>query len=194
MNKQMLLEVADLIENAPPEQFHMGSWFGELIPAKDYEEYEEIADLLEPDDYIPEPISFKYVINRSVDSADCSKLTLACNTTACIAGWTIVNDWFKSQDAEYKEVIENMSSMSVIARAADLLELTNDEASQLFFCEWGSIWTKYQDEYDLEFNPEHCPTWNIHPKHAADILRRLANGEIKFRKPYDDDDEEEIEP
>ena len=189
MNKQLLLEIADRIENAPPEQFHMGAWFGELIPAEEHISYPEFEGEIEPDDFIPDQIQFVYAVNGVDDNKNCSELKLACNTSACIAGWTIANDWFKTENEEYKKEIEKMETSKMPSLARDLLELTNDEASQLFYCESGSIWARYANEYGFSFNPEYSVTWNIHPKHAVDVLRRLANGDIKFREPNEDYDE-----
>lgn len=178
MNKEKILEVADLIEKSAPEQFHMSSWFGVLKPARDHDDFEEWQDIgldIRPNQMIPEPIS-RYSFSTSLFVETEETVKLQCNTTACIAGWAIANEFFNKNE----DPINKFSSHNGFAEeiGAEILGLNRYESSRLFFCDENSVWVEYAQDYDYNFDVDIPESWNIHPKHAADLLRRIANGEI----------------
>lgn len=190
MNKEKMLELADLLEKIEPESFHMSTWFGEITTFEAYENSQWIdEDIVETynlqDKNLINSISSYYRVLDDTNDPEDKRIKIACGTTACIAGWTIVNEYYTNSanriEPEYG---------AYETKAMEILGLSAFEAAQLFYCDWGSLWYRYADEYGLSFDTEQPETWgDVHPKHAADILRRLANEEIKFRTKYDDDEE-----
>lgn len=187
MNKEKILEVANLIEKSSPQQFHMSSWFGVLKPASDHDDFEEWQDIgldIFPDQMIPEPIP-RMAFSTSLFVETEETVKLQCNTTACIAGWAIANEFFNKNEDPINKF--NNGDFGAESLGAQILGLTSYEASRLFFCDENSIWVEYAQDYGYNFDVDIPESWNIHPKHAADLLRRIANGEILL----DEDGDEE---
>lgn len=180
-----MLQVANILENTEPEKFHMGAWFGVLTPAIESEYYEDLSEYLSEDDLIPDNIAFVNLNDNVVFNKVEDTLSLSCNTTACIAGWAIANEYFNGNREPFNRL--STSRYSAESIGAELFELTSQQSSKLFFCDTNSVWYKHADEYKFEFDPDLTETWKIHPKHAADVLRRIVSGEIDLNE----EDEEE---
>lgn len=177
MNKEAMLEIADLIEKSDPKNFHMGSWFGRTVKfdeLKNYDEslYEELEDHFTDDDLVSIATSYKS-INHLIDPV--FENTLSCNTTACIAGWTVFNDYIKTGDKNYFN-----TNLSVESKAREILGLSTLEAYSLFFCEDGSIWDRVAPLYEFDYDRETPETWKIPNIMAADVLRKIANGQFSL--------------
>lgn len=177
MNKEAILEVANLIENSKPEDFHMAAWFGKKTEAIDFDEYDEWEGWLNEDDIIPMHISSTYWTPENLFSKKEDTLELSCSTTACVAGWAIANEFFKGNLTPLEES-KTAGMGSAEGVGAKLLGLSSYEATRLFFCDYSSIWYEYSEDYGFEFDPDIPETWKIHPKHAADVLRRIASEDI----------------
>jgi len=180
MNKEKMLEVANLIEKAEPEKFHMSAWFAKLIPASEHGDYDYFDGWFEADDLVPQ-----YVDNtvKAEDLLSAETLNLTCDTTACIAGWVIANEYFNGNTSAYDECTKNNLAFAYIDKVASaILGINTLQAKRLFYCDSDSIWVEVADDYDLSFDTEIPETWNIHPKHAADVLRRIANGELALKE------------
>lgn len=170
MNKERMLRVADLIENAPKEQFHMGSWFGAYnlnkITADEADDWSSYWDSVGyGEDTLKEVLS------------SCLPNELSCGTTACIAGWALVDMKNNNIDFSYSRYAEVLG--------AEYLGLSRQEAKALFYCNKDSVWYDVATQYGFEFDPDFPETWNINPKHAVDVLRRIANGDIDLSKFHD---------
>lgn len=177
MNKERMLQVADLIENAPKEQFHMGSWFGNYN-FKYATERSELNELWEPlpvkwDNLNPNYSNLIDTLDRTIVD-DSIPTMLKCNTTACIAGWALVSAY--NSGCRYSVD----AALPVSYNAQVYLDLTDVETQQLFYCEDNSIWAKVADQYGLDFNCSEVDYWNIDQKTAADVLRRIAKGELSL--------------
>lgn len=189
MNKEKMLEIANLLEKVEPESFHMGSWFGQRVDLEDYENMDNVNEEMIEDyglhdqDFVNQVRGYKSVIVD--DNVKDGNLKIACGTTACIAGWVVVNEYYKNPEVDITP-----SGYDYHGSAREILGLTSYEASQIFYCDWGSLWYKHAEDYGLCFDVESPETWfSVHPKHAADLLRRVATGEISFRNAYDDDED-----
>lgn len=178
MNKEKMLQIANLLEKAEPEQFHMGAWFGELMPACEVSYYDIISDLIGEEDLIPNGIDFSDLPDVNVFDKTGDVLSLSCNTTACIAGWAIANEFFNGNTQPFDLLSTNNAFADTLG--AEILGLNSDQASRLFFCNLSSVWYEHYEEYGFDFDPAMTETWKIHPKHAADVLRRIANDEISL--------------
>jgi hypothetical protein len=188
MNREKLLEIANAIENSPPENFHMGSWFGEEIRAVESETWWQLEEIgIHEDQQVNQGLAGLVNMFDIVDVAR-DTVKISCDTTACVAGWAVANEFFNGRYKEHRrEYLESLRPSDVEPMAREILDLTPNEASQLFYLNRLSVWQRYAPEYqygkdlpegiDLEEVPE---LWNIHPKEAADVLRRVANGEIKL--------------
>lgn len=190
MNKETMLEIAELIENAPKEQFHMGSWFGEY--PIDYLESEGIDDWNKHWDSLPfSPSALKLVFNNNLPNQ------LSCGTTACIAGWAYADMKRKNLPINDYDSIEDL--------AREHLGLSRNEAKALFYCNTDSVWYDVARQYDFDFDPDFCESWNLESKKVADVLRRIANGDIDLSMyhgstcdcdecylNYSNDDEEDV--
>lgn len=188
MNKQKFLQIADLIENSPKESFHMGAWFGELMTAGESGDYEDFQDLLEEDDEIVEPLNVSSIHSLldtvEIDGVKTETLHLSCGTTACIAGWTIANEYFYNKDNYISTHGEELRAHCIQSIAANILDINAHQAQRLFYCDEDSIWSQIATEYDYTFDPEFPQTWNIHPKKVADVLRRIASGDLELKDEY----------
>lgn len=182
MNTEKILELASLLEKVEPTTFHMSSWFAELVPADEVGD-EEVLHFFNEDELVPRYFTAGSVdMNKIIDignSAD-NTLALSCGTTACIAGWAIANEYFNGNKKPYEDYSEWASG--IITIASDILGITVSQGERLFFCNTESIWIEHEDDYDYgsRFNEDVPETWNIHPKIAADMLRRIASGEVQL--------------
>ncbi|MEY3376414.1 MAG: hypothetical protein RL463_724 [Bacteroidota bacterium] len=191
MNREKLLEVANAIENAPPEQFHLGSWFGQLVEAQDSDNWEDLDSMgYCADDIVGMGIANPQVANLVELDNSLNRVNLTCNTTACIAGWTVANQYFMNSTTLSKEEIEGMSTSNIESLARLILDLNGREAYRLFFYNDDSIWREVESDYGYgHFDDSYPETWNIHAKHAADVLRRIANGDLKLDDSNDTEEE-----
>ena len=129
-------------------------------------------------------------IHPFVDGYSLNKLE--CGTTACIAGWT--NIYMFKNEQDYNDILEEHKVMpNVIGHSAieeiatEYLGLTEAEASWIFYTNENSVWMQHKEEYGFRNMPV---TWissgiNVNNKQAADVLRRIANGEIIYKPEFD---------
>lgn len=170
MNIENMTRLANFLENIESERFNIAEWVS-FIERYDGGEIEYMSS---------------DVISMNV-----------CDTAGCIAGWAvclmnggevyILDDNYYESD--YLSSMENKNAIrlaEVSRKAADWLGLTSWEAQRLFVPDGWSVWDKYASDYGLEKDNGMNFYSNIHPKYAADMLRRLANNEIKI--PYEDKD------
>lgn len=184
-----MLELAEIIENAKPEKFHMGSWFGTYV--SDVEESsnfdymdEELISLLEGDNRVFDSIS-DFSIEKVVKPSS-NKINIACNTTACIAGWTIANQYFKENNPDSKDFYESIKGYQMESAAREILDLTKEEAEMLFYCGEESIWYQVQDDYSfVNYDEKYEQLWNISNKDAADVIRKIVSGEYELKYSFE---------
>lgn len=126
---------------------------------------------------------------------------ISCGTSACIAGWAVyllslstrehlklpAIEVFHNSEHDYNEYRldneEYLKSFKYEAFAENWLGLTYKQSRTIFYGDEGSLWDIHSDDYDLnrlEDIDYPIDVKSIHPKHAADLLRRLALGEISF--------------
>jgi hypothetical protein len=128
------------------------------------------------------------------DFMECYRLDINdCGTAGCIAGWAVAlanNGKIDVIDAEYEE-LELDSGECLVGDirhiAAEWLGLPMSKADQLFYFGEDSVWCRYREDYDLDTHPAYCnpsklqiTASSIHPKHAADMLYRILDGEDVF--------------
>jgi hypothetical protein len=176
MNREKMLELADIIENVKDDSFHMGNWFGEVVDAEDLDDFFEMTLYLTEGDK-----TSTYLDNFTLaDLKDYVKGTesikLECGTTACLAGWVVANEWFKNDNFYSKEEIESKSVSHIFEMAKDILGLTPSEAHSLFNCHDDSFWDYEKEYYDFHFSPDYPETWKLDNKKVAIALRDIANG------------------
>lgn len=195
MDKIAMLEVADMIEKARPESFSMGSFFGNRVTVEELDsEYEEDIDSLQENGY--ELTDFVNRTDQGFQLEDLNKIIedntikISCNSTACIAGWVVINQWLKSDNSMIdKEYIESQGVTSVITMACNILDISYSEAAKLFYCDTNSVWQVLANEYGFYFNTEIPETWNLDNKKVADVLRRIVNGEIELTDEWLEDND-----
>lgn len=180
MNKQKMLEIANLLDSVSPNNFHMSTWFGSLIPAYQHDSYEEFADYVGFEELVPVTLAFNNTKGKAFDLSQ-DVVDISCNTTACIAGWVVVNEMRLaknkiSSDSMLDELDNDPSDIQEFAK--HVLDLTYHQCHNLFYCNDTSIWGRVYDEYEFDYDSNIPETWKIHPKHAADVLRRISNGEL----------------
>ena len=111
-----------------------------------------------------------------------------CGTAGCIAGWALclrnngyvaaIDDYY--EDESDHDDVDAVMLENVRDEAADWLGLTNHQADRLFYPDGFSVWRKYKDDYGLESFGDSTWVKDIHPKHAADMLYRILNGEVEL--------------
>lgn len=178
MNKEKFLEIADVLDRVKPSSFHMSNWFSEYIEAEDHDYFETLTDYYDENDRIPSALN-NPVIALKNGGIDKNSIYLSCGTAACVAGWVLVNEYFNGNKEPLEWCMEN-GTPNYQYKAREILGITIDQAMRLFFCDELSVWNRLRDEYDFDFDPDMQETWNINPKHAAEVLRKIANGEIKI--------------
>lgn len=98
-----------------------------------------------------------------------------CGTVGCVAGWTCA----------WADVVPNADRWDdgrVISAARRELGLTLGQAEQLFFYHYNTVWSRVASEYGwkLGFHGGLSHVRQVTAAQAADVLRRLARGEIKL--------------
>lgn len=166
MNKERMLELANIIENAPPKQFHLGSWFGI------YKENSFGRNRWSP---------LSYYDGKWDEIVSGSKNEISCGTTACVAGWAIAMKYdFNPTHTPQEEIGRE---------AAEYLGLTEDQMYRLFYADEDSIWAEFQEEYDYEvgekdwngyYTEYDADRWDITNKDAAHLIKRIISGEIEL--------------
>lgn len=170
MNKERMLRVADLIDNAPEKQFHMGSWFGRY-QKKRSDDSNEL-------DWDWDSVSFSTdiidLIVEKVNSESDAQELFSCGTTACIAGWAFTDMVINKVEFDHEDYIENIS--------AEYLDLSKEESKALFYCSTNSVWYDVASWYGFEFDPDFTETWKLDNYSVAKVLRRIAEGDIDLSK------------
>lgn len=155
MNKDFILDVANAIEMAadidaaktviPGLGFNMDFMLAPVIPKH--------LDVNDPNDA-------PYIADYRADRKD--NTGHDCGTVACVAGWTVALDAVKRGDKGLK-TIEGMGSREVEQEARRLLDLS------------------YEDAHDLFFPPATRQFGRIKPEDAVKTLRHLAEaGEVAW--------------
>lgn len=160
MNIENMTKLADFLENLSEERFNIAEW----VSGYEYT-YDD---------------GLEYYYHNILDIN-------VCNTAGCIAGWAVclMNDGCVSiTNDEYSDTLitrkNHLRISDVSIQAAEWLGLDWFEAQYLFVPGSRSVWHRYADDYNLEHGEELVFYSNIHPKHAADMLRRIANNEIEL--------------
>lgn len=172
MNKERMIELAEFLESLDRDRFDLRSYFAERL--HDEDGFAIINDQGEPEQF---PISHKtFFKNEDIHS---------CNTTACIAGWAIA----KFKHVLEKEVLDHFYSGCELYVASNILGLEDHEAAQIFYADSASLWFRFAKYFGLDIaedNTSISKWYDVHPKHAAEMLRMLANEEISFVSPEKD--------
>lgn len=165
MNKERMLQLADYIENLPEHKFEMQYWLSQKVRKENYlgEEYWKI-------DYTPR-----------IDSVNSDKFLepLDCGTACCIAGWAT------SIESNFKPIAIMQDGKTIETRAREWLDLSIEQANNLFLINIDTVWTYYLEKCDFDLiEHEDCFT-NITNKDAALVIRDVANGVINIDEKID---------
>jgi hypothetical protein len=158
MNTENMMKLAHYLELVELENFNMKHWFGIKEEG--------------PDDDYNESLDFKQFMNQRQHF---------CNTTACIAGYASLLAYEESNDQAKAELdirLSKMTDAKVIAE--EWLDLESDEAYRLFFADKHTVWHDYADEFSLRLDLDgNILEWaDIHPKDAAEMIRRIVSGKV----------------
>lgn len=178
MNKERMIQLADFLESLDKSRFDLRSYFAERL--YDEEGFPIMNDEDRPDQHMINAKAFF----KNEDA-------YSCNTTACVAGWAITK--FKDViQQEYNAGVYNSEQLTFrypfspgyeLDVARYILGLEKHEAYQIFFADAPSLWSRFANYFDLEISDDEFGVqyWSdIHPKHAAEMLRMLVNEEISF--------------
>ena len=103
-------------------------------------------------------------INTSFD--DAIVLYEVCTSVGCVCGWVnAINDHRSADDEKF---------------ARQKLDISSIESKRLFFAQADSIWSEVAEEYgwDTCLDGELVNWSGITAQQAAEVLRRIANGEL----------------
>lgn len=89
-----------------------------------------------------------------------------CDAVACVAGWACLLEDASTEDAAYT--------------ASILLDIDYAKAYQLFYPSEDTFWGQFTWEFGWEWPEDGDSYGHIEPKQAADVLRRLADGEVEL--------------
>lgn len=142
------------------------------------------------EDLPSERFNINYWISSVDEEIESDELSLNdCGTAGCIAGWALClrNNGYVAIVDEYgydsmdDTDVDGVLAQNIRDEAAKWLGLTEFQADKLFYPDGFSVWSNYRDDYGLELtNPNGDWVKGIHPKHAADMLYRLLDGEIEL--------------
>lgn len=162
-----MLQLADFIETLPDHKFDMNYWVGQKERAGEDKEW----------------ITTHYPTTYSASSINEESQTkyepFDCGTACCIAGWAamIQNDLKPMPYFIDNKTIEN--------RAIEWLGLTKQEADNLFYLGMDTVWSDYIAHMDFDFDDYEENYINIKNKHAAIVIRDIANGDTDISNEYD---------
>ena len=162
MNKEKMLRLADVLENIQEQQFEMDSWISHKV---------EAVSSTGRQYWIKDP-QYSMFDGKQLEPLDCG-------TACCIAGWAT------AIENNFQPIELNMNGLSIEERAKYWLELTDDEARNLFFIDPRTVWTYYIEELGYEFDPYDESFSGITNKDAAYVLKEIANGEFDISKPLE---------
>jgi len=158
MNVDNMMKLADFLDNIDSDRFNIADWVSEIEAYDDGVEYR-----------------FGDILDQNI-----------CQTAGCIAGWALAlrnGGQLVVVDEDSYDFYNNPNAMllaDVKTDAGEWLGLNFEEADQLFIPNAYSIWHEYASDYGLERDSGMNFYSNIHPKYAADMLRRIATGEVSF--------------
>ena len=179
MNVERILKLADFLDTLPEQKFEMSSW--NCIKYEDayITNGNEVVSNWVIDD---EKINLPFV---DIDN---------CGTACCIAGWTLAmkND-FKSYNVIDNALDQNYSQKeTTFHQAKEYLDLTDLEATRIFYIGSHTIWADYAQERNYNFCFDDDSFKNIKNSDAAYALRKIANNELgdSWTNDYDSNYEE----
>lgn len=158
MNVDNMIKLADFLDNIDSDRFNIADWVSEIEAYDNEVEYR-----------------FGNILDQNI-----------CQTAGCIAGWAVClmnGGQVVVVDEDSGGFYNNPNAMllaDVRINAGEWLGLNLGEADQLFVPNFYSVWHKYASDYGLEQDKGMNFYSNIHPKYAADMLRRIATGEVSF--------------
>lgn len=100
-----------------------------------------------------------------------------CNTTGCVAGWG--DAWLQLHDPDAWDALADTEA-TVARTAQQALDLTDEQAENLFFADPGSVWAGVAAEYGWEtYHSGAVIEWDqIAADQAAEVLERIADGKL----------------
>jgi len=162
MNKERMLQLADYIENLPEHKFEMQYWISQKI--------------LKETSYGEDYWKIDYAPTMNSDLTKGLLEPLDCGTACCIAGWAT------AIESNFKPIAIIQDGKTIDDRAKEWLDLSYEQAQNLFLLNTDSVWTYYIEKCNFGLiEDEDCFT-NITNKDAALVIRDVANGVIDIDK------------
>ena len=147
----------------------------------------EVANLLET--LAPEKFDMTRWITMNMNLEDKIEYNLLpnecepnhCGTAGCIAGWAVM---LKHGLSHFKIEIDD-----VAREAADWLDITNEEADNLFYLHPSTVWGYLYGEVglDLNFNREEREFSTMTNIQVAKGLKYILDNDINLDQYFDDD-------
>jgi hypothetical protein len=159
MNKERMLQLADFIEKLPEHKLEMNYWISQKVKRENYlgEEYWKT-------DYAP--------LNDSKSLVE----PLSCGTACCIAGWAT------AIENNFKPIAIMQDEKSIETRGKEWLDLSYEQAQNLFLINIDTVWTYYIEKCSFYINEDEDCFTEITNKDAALVIRDVANGVIDIDK------------
>jgi Ni,Fe-hydrogenase I large subunit len=158
MNTENMMKLAHYLELVEIDNFNMQHWYG-------------IKDSTE-DDYFTQCLDFKDFIHQRQHF---------CNTTACIAGYASLLAYEEASDEMKEEINKRLIKMVEAQKfAEEWLDLDPEQSYRLFFADKNTVWSEYADDFSIKLDYQgSVMEWSdIHPKDAAEMLRRILSGKV----------------
>jgi len=212
MNNALLTKVAEQLKiHGNNQSFSMGTWISldthEIIDRINNHSIELLSEGLSTDEY-RKGIDLSRVLEHEDEvDIDCSLDNIIvkpfvmikegiCKTAGCVAGWVILvdNDFIFNDD-----FLEAYTQENFFEQALDLLDISNDEAHNLFYCGQGSVWQLIAHEYGFGYDTWHGDLteriyqhqeWTaylyskITANMVSEVLIRIADGELFLSNGY----------
>ncbi len=130
----------------------------------------DVADAIEAE---AEAFDMTYFVKTPNQRFGTDNLNL-CGSTACVCGW--VNFLTTEEDDLVYLDYGNEE------RACELLGITKSQGTSLFFPNAGSVWVSVAEEFGWQiYGNGGVDNWSeITGQQAAEVLRRIANGELNL--------------
>ena len=161
MNKERMLQLADFIEKLPEHKFEMNYWISQKVKKENYlgEEYWKT-------DYAP--------LNNSKSLVE----PLSCGTACCIAGWAA------AIENNFKPIAIMQDDKSIETRGREWLDLSIEQAQNLFLMNIDTVWTYYIEQCNFYINEDEDCFSDITNKDAALVIRDIVNGVTDIDKVF----------
>lgn len=164
MNEERMLELATFLTTIPEHKFNMNRW---------------ISGVMMTDSGDGELSNTLFNSKEWYDPNDCG-------TVCCIAGWAA------AMKLDFKPMSYEMSDGSIARIAAEWLDLTDQEMTNLFYIDTNTVWSLFIEDCDYDYDSYSGEFYNISNKDAAYVIRQIVYEKFDINREIEEDEYEHL--